>query len=109
MAWSSHDRRDLIDEGGGDEKVDACHAKGYYLSSLIHRQRDAANMGLHEVALREKFMGKGLESFRRIEGLCNRQYAENRRLHAFAQSAASSQCYGDGDCIECIHGFREMN
>ena len=62
-----------------------------------------------QVALREKFVGKGSKNFAEIEELCNQQYAEGYRLHTFAQSTAGSTGIGGGDRTVCNLVFERMN
>ena len=54
-----------------------------------------------QIVLREKFVGKGSKNFKEIEDLCNQQYEEGYRLHAFAQSTAGSTGIGGGDRTVC--------
>lgn len=70
---------------------------------------NAGQYRMMQVVLREKFVGKGSKNFSEIEDLCNQQYAEGYRLHAFAQSTAGSTGFGGGDRTVCNLVFEQMH
>lgn len=68
----------------------------------FHDEEGKSNSGsgkyrVMQIVLREKFVGMGSKNFRKIEELCNAQYAEGYRLHTFEQSTAISTGFGGGD------------
>lgn len=61
-----------------------------------------------QIVLREKFVGKGSKNFKEIEDLCNQQFAEEYRLHTFAQSTAGSTGFFGGDRTVCNLVFERI-